>query len=152
MDLTGIRKHVADQLNTLLPPRSCEPFGGTISTELIKSAAARAPAIRVGVTRVQPTEVDGRGRVSCDLRWTALVITTGGNNQAKDDAAMDLTLALIAQLGFQRWGLPEDARSIKPDSITANNLYSGPLDRNSAAIWRIDWTQHFTLDTPGATP
>lgn len=151
MDLKGIRGHVADRLNALLMPRSCEPFGGTVNTALVKSAVARAPAIRVGVTRVQPVEMSGLGRVTCQLRWAALVVTAGGNHQVRDDAAMDLMLALVAQLGFQRWELGDDARSIKPDSITASNLYSGPLDRNSTAIWRIDWDQYFTLDTPTLT-
>lgn len=146
MDLTGVRRTVSDQVRDELKPRSCEPFGGTASAELVKAAAAKAPAIRIGVTGIRPIEIDGRGRTVTDLQWIALIVTTAGNAEVRDDEALDMTTAFIKLLGFQRWGLSDDARSIKPDQMAARNLYSGPLKGSDAAIWRIDWQQIFTLD------
>ena len=147
MDLIGVRKHVADHVRTSLGPRSCEPFGGTASADLVKAAAARAPAIRIGVTAINPNDIDGAGRTVCELQWTAVVVTTGGNAEARDDEALELASQMIKLLGYQRWGLPDDARSIKPGAISARNLYSGPLKGiNDAAIWRVDWQQTITLE------
>lgn len=103
-------------------------------------------AIRVAIENTQSVSVNGQGIQEANLLMAAFVICSDTKEQPRHQSALLLTEAVMEQLPFNRFGTSY-LKPVKPSSISAENLYSGEIDRKGIALWGISWEQTLTRQT-----
>ncbi|WP_419534734.1 hypothetical protein [Endozoicomonas sp.] len=116
--------------------------GRFTETELSRLLTARK-AVRVSIENTQSVSVTGQGIQEANLLMAAFVICSDSKNEPRHESALLLTEAIIEQLPFNRFGTYY-LKPVKPSSISAENLYSGEIDRKGIALWGISWEQTLT--------
>ncbi|MGI2027794.1 hypothetical protein [Endozoicomonas acroporae] len=116
--------------------------GRFTETELSRLLTARK-AVRVSIENTQSVSVTGQGIQEANLLMAAFVICSDSKNEPRHESALLLTEAIIEQLPFNRFST-NYLKPVKPSSISAENLYSGEIDRKGIALWGISWEQTLT--------
>ena len=97
-------------------------------------------AIRVAIENTQAVSVTGQGIQEARLLMAAYVICSDTADSPRHQNALDMMEAVIEQLPFNRFGT-RYLKPVEPKSISAENLYSGEIDRKGIALWGISWEQ-----------
>lgn len=116
--------------------------GRFTEAELSRLLTARK-AVRVSIENTQSVSVNGQGIQEASLLMAAFVICSDSNTEPRHQSALLLTEAIIEQLPFNRFST-DYLKPVKPSSISAENLYSGEIDRKGIALWGISWEQTLT--------
>lgn len=138
-----------DAIVTALTPklgemRTVEPHGGRFTGKELALLLGKAPCTLVACLGIQGYALAGRERRDCNLRWVAYCLANDKDGQPRDVLAMETAYRIVELLPGQHWGLEE--RNCKPpelDSIRAENLYTGDIDRKRIALWAVTWSQRF---------
>ncbi|KEQ12965.1 hypothetical protein GZ77_21295 [Endozoicomonas montiporae] len=70
----------------------------------------------------------------------AYVICSDTSDAPRHKSALAITEAIVELLPFNRFG-ENNLKPVSPASISAENLYSGEIDRKGIALWGISWEQ-----------
>ena len=97
-------------------------------------------AVRIAIENTQSVSVTGQGIQEARLLVAAYIICSDSKNNSRHLSALDLTEAVIRELPFNRFGT-NTLRPVEPKTISAENLYSGEIDRKGIALWGISWEQ-----------
>ena len=138
-------KAITDHLEVALVNHTTDAVshpGRFTETELSRLLTARK-AVRVSIENTQSVSVTGQGIQEANLLMAAFVICSDSKNEPRHESALLLTEAIIEQLPFSRFGT-DYLKPVKPSSISAENLYSGEIDRKGIALWGISWEQTLT--------
>ncbi|WP_330925244.1 hypothetical protein [Candidatus Sororendozoicomonas aggregata] len=139
--LDGVRATLKGRLPAL---KQCELHGGRFDASELKRLSAAAPAIYLSVMAAPSQtllfkEQGGEGRQRLTTQLTAFVVAKDAPGLPRDRAVLNLVEALLLMLPRNLWGLAGECGF--PDKISAQNLYSGTLDRARVALWGVSWQQ-----------
>ena|GEM_PF-2612744 len=110
--------------------------------ELGKIILRKRKNIRVAVEDIPALTVEGTGVRAAQARFIAFVLCSDGRGEDRHRAALDLVEELAKTVIYNRWDRPEMFKATTPDSITAENLYSGEISSGKGlAWWSVSWTQ-----------
>ena len=140
MKLNELRQGIVDVITAANPTiKTVETRPGKFDiTDLKRIGAGKIPAALVsilGLPKVTRTATDEN---ALDVRLAVFIITKDKGAQNKDAAALDIVEDLLARIPDNRFGV--QAVGV-PESVKADNLYSGNLDKTGVAIWAITWSQ-----------
>lgn len=137
--LTAIIARINERLPDL---KTCELHGGRFNIEELKRLGRQAPAVFLSALAAPTNTAVGDGRRNITLQLTAFVLAAERPGLCRDVAALNLVEALLMMLPQQTWGLSaDDVRCGFPDRVSAQNLYSGSLDKVRSALWGVSWRQ-----------
>jgi len=150
MNLTPALAAVVADLTPRFPGLTVDTHGGAFTERELALWLGSVPCLRVGclgLNRIAPR--GGRGGWQADLRWSAYILTTDSPAGDRLTVALDTVDTLLATLiTGPGWGLTGQPPQL--DTIQAENLYTGPVNILSVALWAVAWTQthYFTGVTP----
>lgn len=140
-DIKLTRDAIVTAIDNALPDLyTCESHGGRFDTAELKRYSKQAPAVLVAAVSV-PSLADDKTQ-TVQVRWAAFIITRDTPTASRDVAALDYAEALMRTVRRNTWGLDNVQN---PERIAADNLYSGPLDRQGIALWAVSWQQGINL-------
>lgn len=132
---------IRDVLAALPTVRSCEIHRGRFRLGEIGSRSFRTPALRLALGRVvSVSEIDDR-TMDVTLRFNLALVTTDERQMPREVAATALINELMLTLPNQQWDRPEWLHQVEPDSITADNLFTGDVERQGIMLWEVTWQQ-----------
>jgi len=106
----------------------------------------RDGGVRIAALRIVSMRNEGSSLIG-SIEFAAFVFTNDMWAYAKDLRAEviagRLAKALMIKGGWQGTGAYK-----APDSVRADNLYSGNIDQLGLAIWSVTWRQDWPLDNP----
>lgn len=150
MNLTpAIAALVADLTPRFPDLRDVAAHGGAFTERELALWLGSVPCLRVGVLGLNAIAPRGRDGWQADLRWTAYILTTDAPGHDRLTLALDTVDTLLTHLiTGPRWGIPGQPPQL--DTIQAENLYTGPVNILSVALWAVAWTQthYFTGVSP----
>ena len=149
---------VAEEIKTWLPDlKSCRPHDGRFDLPEVKRFALQAPAVLVSCLATLSVTDRGDQSVNADRSWAAFVLTRSSPGLPRGEAARNLVdaLELLILRGIveedpitgeqrlaNRWGLT----GVGPaEQLRSQNLYSGTIDKQGAALWVVTWRQILRL-------
>ncbi len=145
MNLYPALDAVVADLTPRFPDLTVGTHGGAFTERELALWLGTVPCLRVGclgLNRIAPR--GGRGDWQADLRWTAYILTADRGANGRLQLALDAADTLISYLVTgPHFGLNGGAPQL--ESIQAENLYTGPVNVLSVALWAVAWTQthHF---------
>jgi len=99
-------------------------------------------SVRVAIEQIPDVEVEGDGVRKATVRFVAFILCADTRGEDRHKAALEIVEQITGIVVYNRWGKPEQFRSVAPDTITAENLYSGEIDNGKGlAWWAVSWTQ-----------
>ena len=113
---------------------------GRFSEDELSRLLTGKKAVRVAIENTQSVSVDGQGIHEAKLLMAAYVICSDTHDAPRHKSALAITEAIVELLPFNRFGL-NNLKPVTPASISAENLYSGEIDRKGIALWGISWEQ-----------
>lgn len=150
MVICDLRKAACKVLSGILPDLGeCRPHAGRFDADELRRLSARTPAVYVavlGIPKVANLGTAEKG-LDLDLSMAAYVVTSDARGLSRDEAALNITEALVFAIDGNRWGIP----GVGPaHEVKAANLYSGRLDRTGVAMWAVTWRQEVRISGAGA--
>ena len=148
--LEAARREISQKLFPGL--KTCEVHDGRFDLGELRRVSTRTPAIFVACLGTLEVESRGTGQVDAVKQLAAYVITRNSVGLPRGQAARNLVDGLEIYLlrGREedarpgRWGLS----GVGPaERIRAQNLYSGPIDKQGIALWAVSWQQKLLLST-----
>ncbi len=145
MNLAPALNAVVAELTPRFPDLTVGSHGGAFTERELALWLGTVPCLRVGclgLNRIAPR--GGRGDWQADLRWTAYILTADRGASSRLTLALNSVDALVSYLVTgPHFGLNGGAPQL--ESIQAENLYTGPVNALSVALWAVAWTQthHF---------
>jgi len=137
MTINEFSTSVAAAIKAKLPDlKACTTHPGRFNLDEVKRLATRVPAVYVasmGVVGVE--EVDDESR-DVTLQMVAYVLTKDVPNLPKEVSSSNIVSVLVAWLPSRRFGKTGGAQK-----VTAQNFYSGTIDKAGVAIWAVIWRQ-----------
>lgn len=132
--------------------KGCARHGGRFTAEELRRLIRQAPAVYIALMNIPESSYQGDGRRTLQLQMTAFVVAADQPGLHRDQAAMNLTEALMLLLPEQSWGLnallpANEVACGLPTRIRAENLYSGSLDKTKTALWGVSWRQEVHAGT-----
>lgn len=147
---------VSNAINERLPKlKGCERHGGRFDVAELQRLSAKVPAVYLSAMAAPMNDSKGNGQRRIGLQLTAFVVAGDQRGLKRNDAAMNIAETLLTLIPDNQWGM--NGVGI-PSRITAQNLYSGQLDKKKIALWGVSWRQQITIGTdvfltePGPVP
>lgn len=119
--------------------KTCELHGGRFDVQELKRLGTHAPAIYLSAMAAPLNGELGDGRRILRMQLTAFVVAKDAPGLSRDRAALNLVEALLLMIPNNVWGLAGQCSF--PQKISAQNLYSGALDKTRLALWGVSWQQ-----------
>ena len=116
---------------------------GRFSDEELKRVVRKRRAVRVAIEKLPQMSVTGPGKVRVSLLFSAVVVCADTPGASRHHSALTITQAIVEALPHQRWNT-DYLGPVLPQSIRADNLYSGAIDNQGVAMWGVSWQQTFT--------
>ena len=137
--LQAIAVHIKTQITAL---QACETHGGRFDINELMRVSARSPGLFLSVVKIDDIKRQHG-------TWQAAV-TIGAFTIARDTPGADRSVLGLALVQALAQVLPENTWAIDeaittPQSINAQNLYSGGLDKKGVSLWGTTWRQTFEL-------
>lgn len=143
MSILQMRDQIAGAIKEAVPAlRASTPHGGRFNLQELRRYAVSAPCILVACLGAPKITEEGSQLVA-KLRWAAFVLARDTKGQSRGAEALLLVEALLGVIRGNRWELEHAHR---PESLRAENLYSGKLDTHGVALWAITWEQSLDLE------
>lgn len=141
MNLNPALAAVVAALTPVLPEfRSVAAHGGAFGERELALWLSAAPCARVALLGLNAVAPRGRDGWRADARWAVYLLTTDQPGENRLALALDGVDRLTAHLvGGPTWGLTCNPPRL--ETIQAENLYSGPVNTLSVALWAVAWTQ-----------
>lgn len=110
-------------------------------TETELSRIARSPrAVRVAIEDIAEIKVLPNKNVHATLRMAAFIICSDHAGPDRTKSAIELAEKVVSVLPRNRWD-SEDYQIIAESTISAQNLYTGDIEKKGIAMWAVTWTQ-----------
>jgi phage gp37-like protein len=138
-----IRAAIVGAMKTRYPTLTVEAHGGMFTESELALVLAKAPALLVSCTgfrQLAPGPTAAQWKAT--LRWGLVVVGADTASTDRDVLALDTVFDLLLWLPDQRWGL-SGAKLLDPETLTADNLYTGQINLLRVALWGLTWTQDF---------
>ncbi len=140
MNLTPALAAVVADLTPRFPGMTVDTHGGAFTERELALWLGSVPCLRVGCLGLNTITPRGRDGWQADLRWTAYILTTDKPGSDRLTVALDTVDTLLAYLiTGPSWSLPGQPPQL--ETIQAENLYTGPVNILSVALWAVAWTQ-----------
>ncbi len=136
--LQAITAHLQQQLASQTRDVTSHP-GRFTETELSRLLTKKT-AVRIAIENTQRITVTGQGLREARLLMAAYVICSDTTATPRNESALALTEAIVSLLPFNRFGA-DNLKPVEPGTISADNLYSGEVDRQGIALWGVSWEQ-----------
>lgn len=121
-----------------------EDHPGRFDEQEIRRYLSRNSAVRVAIEDVQRIDVRGDAVGVITLTAAAYVIAGHPDTHQRQQDALQAVSAVLETLPHHKFS--DDCVPVAPDTISAQNLYSGQLDaRNGIALWGISWQQRIKV-------
>ena len=143
MTLIDVCDAIVATLCAAFPTWTVEQHGGQFNESEVPILLAKCPALLVSILDIPEFLPHGAKRYRGSLKLAIYVFGKDGD-QDRATWTLSTVFSLLALLQGQRWGL-SDALLPVPDTISAENLYSGHVNNLRVALWVVSWTQSFTL-------
>lgn len=144
ISLSGHLQQIAEGLQQLLGS-DCrvETHDGQLSRDELKSATNRAPVVMVAFIGLPGMQPRGRDQWQVAASLAASILVRDQPGRPRHLLALDLAARVLQTIGTSAdWGRADWFRAAEPDSIVANNLYSGALDEvQGVSLWAVTWMQ-----------
>ena len=139
MIFNALRYAVADGIRAKMPALAdVATHAGRFDLAELKRIATKTPCVRVAVLGAPEVESIGSGEREVRLRMAAYIVTTDRRGLARDDSALAIVCALCDLVPDNTWS----TRGAHPaQRVSADNLFSGTLDRGAVALWAVSWEQ-----------
>jgi len=139
MKYTEFRDSIISGIDAKLPElRSVAGHPGRFNLEELKRMTTRLPGVKVAILGAPQTEELGTGEYKATLKFAAFILVGDRRNLSKEKAALNLVEILTTLIGSNRWGRDDVYLA---ENISADNLYSGSIDKKGVAIWAVTWSQ-----------
>ncbi|MCJ8285105.1 hypothetical protein [Halomonas sp.] len=119
-----------------------EAHGGRFDRAELARYSKRAPAVLVAAMGMP--RVEDRPRARPMVQFAAFVMCRDAPGASRDTQALTLAEALVRLVPGNVWGQDNVQR---PEQLSAENLYSGEIDRLGIAMWAVSWRQIVNLST-----
>lgn len=137
--LKTITDHFQTRLASFTSDVASHP--GRFTEDELKRLLTGKSAVRIAIENTLELNVNGQGIHEAKLLMAAYVICSDNKTGPRHERALELTEAIVTLLPHNRFDLPEQFKPVVPRSISAENLYSGEIDRKGLALWGISWEQ-----------
>lgn len=137
--LNTITDHFQDRLGDFTSDVTSHP--GRFTEDELKRLLTAKSAVRISIENTLELTVNGQGLQEAKLLMAAYVICSDSKAGLRHQKALELTEAIVTLLPLNRFDHPDRFKPILPNSISAENLYSGEIDRKGVALWGISWEQ-----------
>lgn len=131
--VTAVKAHLGGHVTV-------EAHGGRFDRLELARYSKRAPAVLIAAMSMP--RVEERPRSRPQVQFAAFVVCRDAPSAPRDAQALTLAEALVRLVPRNQWGR-EDAES--PANISAENLYSGEIDKLGIAMWAVSWRQTIAL-------
>ena len=109
---------------------------GRFTEDELSRLLTKKTVVRIAIENTQRITVTGQSLREARLLMAAYVICSDSAGLPRNENALALTEAIVSLLPFNRFG-PDNLKPIEPCTISADNLYSGEIDRQGIALWGI---------------
>ncbi len=153
--LTTYRQMVLDGIHAAMPElKEVAAHPGRFDLGELKRIAMRAPAVRMAILGGPRIAEQSDERLRVDLACALFVITRDAPGLSRDEAALNITEALIRLISLNQWQITPDAGFglMLPREVQTENLYSGEVDKRGVALWGIHWRQELILGESAFAP
>ena len=147
-ELVDLRDAVVAALRVAFPVgvKTIEKHRGEWTAASVKSYSRRAPALIVIAHGTTEAQTMGTSNVRTSLSLSVAVMASINDGDA-DDPCLLMVRALLGLISENTWGLECVSA---PESIRAQNLYTGKADGPGINLWAVTWEQ--PIDLPAMTP
>jgi hypothetical protein len=123
--------------------KDVESHPGRFTEAELKRISLSRRAVRIAVEDILETQVSPMKRVSYRLLMAAFVICSDRDGPDRSESAIELVEKVISVLPRNRWN-SDDYKPVLESTISAQNLYSGEIEKRGIAMWAITWNQTIT--------
>jgi len=142
-EIDDVRQAIVAALARALGPSvTVEAHGGRFDRAELARYSKRAPAVLVAAMGMPRVEERPRARPA--VQFAAFVMCRDAPGAPRDTQALTLTEALVRLVPGNTW---EQGNAQRPEQVSAENLYSGEIDRLGIAMWAVSWRQVINLST-----
>ena len=148
MTLPEIRTAIVSTISAAGIGDAVQPHPGRMTAQDLKSLVIKGRAcVRVGCVGV-PMITHTSSGVDMITAWAAYILTLDQAATQRDETAMLLSAAVASLVCGNVWGRSD---LDTPDSVRADNLYSGQLNQRAVALWAVSWRQAWTPEPDGSS-
>ena len=145
MSIASYRTAVRDKCASEMPYlKTCLTHPGRFEAGEMKRWAIKAPSVLISCLGVSKAEEQGGERFAV-CSWGAVIVTRDQVAEKKDLQAITIVETLLGLALSNAW-----KGDHTPDDISAENHFSGSLDKTGVSIWSVAWKAGVELETtPG---
>ena len=131
---------VTSHLKNLLvdEAKDVESHPGRFTQDELKRLLTKKRAVRVAIEQSPSLTVTGQGFRDVTLIMAAYVICSDAKESDRHKSALSLVETILQELPFCRFGT-DNLMPVNAGTVTAENLYSGEIDRKGIAMWGVSW-------------
>ena len=136
--LDAITDYLKRELSDTVKDVSSHP--GRFTQGELSKLLLKKRAVRVSIEQSPGLNITGSGWRDARLILAVYVICGDAKESDRHRAALDITERIITLLPFNRF----DTDFLMPvvgNNISADNLYSGEIDKKGMSMWGISWEQ-----------
>jgi phage gp37-like protein len=139
MKYTSFRDSIIAGIAAKLPElRTVDGHPGRFNLDELKRMATKLPGVKVAILGIPKTDELASGEFKATLKMAAFILVGDRRQLSKEIAALNLVEVVTTLIGSNRWGRGD---AYMPENISADNLYSGSIDKKGVAIWAVTWSQ-----------
>lgn len=143
MTIIDVLEAIQAGVNAALPAlKRCEVHGGRFDLKELRRVATKTPAVFVSLLAAPEIKVVVTGERDVTLSIAIYIITADKPRLPRNVSAINILQALLLLIPINDWGLK---KINPPELITAQNLYSGDVDKHGIAMWAISFKQTVRL-------
>lgn len=120
--------------------KDVESHPGRFTESELKRISLSRRAVRIAVEDILETRISPMKKVSYRLLMAAFVICSDRDGPDRSESAIEVVEKVISVLPRNRWN-SDDYQAVLETSISAQNLYSGEIEKRGVAMWAITWNQ-----------
>ncbi len=139
MKFKELRRAIINKVSAALPElKVVSQHPGRFNLDELQRIATQLPAVRVALLGMPTVNIIATGENEAQLRLAAFVVTGDRRQLPKDEAALAIVERLLVLIPGQRWGVKG---TLAATGVTADNLFSGKVQRQGVAMWAVSWEQ-----------
>jgi len=121
--------------------RECVAHPGKFDAAAIKVFAARAPAVRIAMTGIEPG-TSGEHHILL----VAFIVTADRVGVPRNKAALAIAITILRRVIGTAWGA--EGLLGESEAVSARNLYDSGLGGDGLALWAVRWRHPILLGIP----
>ncbi|MDQ7091758.1 MAG: DUF1834 family protein [Methylococcales bacterium] len=143
MSITDVLDAIQTKVDEALPAlRRCEVHGGRFDLKELRRVATKTPAVFISLLAAPEIKIVATGERDITLLIGVHIVTSDKPRLPRNVSVINILQALLLLIPINDWGLK---KIDPPESINAQNLYSGDVDKHGIAMWAISFKQTVRL-------